>query len=143
MTQQTGHAVVVGASMGGLLAARALSDVYDAVTVVERDVVEAGPVARRGVPQGRHPHGLLARGREVLEDFFPGLTDELVDLGAQTTDLQAGFRWINGGRLLCQEPSGLLGLGVSRLLLEARGRARVLALPSVRLLGGGGPPGLP
>jgi 2-polyprenyl-6-methoxyphenol hydroxylase-like FAD-dependent oxidoreductase len=136
MTQHTGHAVVVGASMGGLLAARALSEVYDTVTVVERDVVEAGPVARRGVPQGRHPHGLLARGREVLEGFFPGLTDELVGLGAQTTDLQAGFRWINGGRLLCQAPSGLLGLGVSRLLLESRVRARVLALPSVRLLDG-------
>ena len=67
------------------------------------------PVARRGVPQGRHAHGLLARGREVLEDFFPGLTDELVGLGAAAIDLQGGFRWINGGRLLRQEPSGLLG----------------------------------
>lgn len=136
MSKHTGHAVVVGASMGGLLAARALSEVYDTVTVVERDVLEAGPVDRRGVPQGRHPHGLLARGREVLEDFFPGLTDELAGLGAPITDLQAGFRWINGGRLLCQAPSGLLGLGVSRLLLEARVRARVLALPSVRLVDG-------
>ena len=136
MTEHTEHAVVVGASMGGLLAARALSEVYDAVTVVERDVLETGPVARRGVPQGRHPHGLLARGREVLEDFFPGLPDELVALGAQSTDLQAGFRWINGGRLLCQTPSDLRGLGVSRLLLEARVRARVLALPSVRLIDG-------
>jgi 2-polyprenyl-6-methoxyphenol hydroxylase-like FAD-dependent oxidoreductase len=128
--------------MGGLLAARALSEVYDTVTVVERDVLEDGPVARRGVPQGRHAHGLLARGREVLEDFFPGFTDELVGLGAPTIDLQAGFRWINGGRLLCQEPSGLLGLGVSRLLLEARVRARVLALPSVRLLDGRNATGL-
>lgn len=136
MSQHTGHAVVVGASMGGLLAARALSEVYDTVTVVERDVLEAGPVARRGVPQGRHAHGLLARGREVLEDFFPGLTDELVGLGVPTIDLQAGFRWINSGRLLRQEPSGLLGLGVSRVLLEARVRARVLSLPSVRLVDG-------
>ena len=136
MTEHTDHAIVVGASMGGLLAARALSEVYGNVTVVERDVLEAGPVARRGVPQGRHAHGLLARGREVLEDFFPGLTDELIGHGAATIDLQAGFRWINGGRLLRQEPSGLLGLGVSRLLLEACVRARVLALPSVRLLDG-------
>ncbi|MGY1679301.1 FAD-dependent oxidoreductase [Geodermatophilus sp. SYSU D01176] len=136
MSEHTEHAVVVGASIGGLLAARALSEVYDHVTVVERDLLEPGPVSRRGVPQGRHPHGLLARGREVLEDFFPGLTDELVGLGAATTDLQSGFRWFNGGRLLCQEPSGLLGLGVSRLLLESQVRARVLAVPAVSLLDG-------
>jgi 2-polyprenyl-6-methoxyphenol hydroxylase-like FAD-dependent oxidoreductase len=136
MAEHSDHAIVVGASMGGLLAARALCEVYDNVTVVERDVLEAGPVARRGVPQGRHAHGLLAQGREVLEDFFPGLTDELAGFGAETVDLQSGFRWVNAGRLLCQEPSDLLGLGVSRLLLEARVRARVLALPSVRLLDG-------
>ena len=136
MSEHTEHAVVVGASMGGLLAARALSEVYDRVTVVERDVVETGPVPRRGVPQGRHPHGLLSRGREILEDFFPGLTEELVGLGAQTTDLQSGFRWYNSGRLLRQEPSGLVGIGVSRLLLESRVRARVRALPNVSLLDG-------
>ena len=132
----TEHAVVVGASMGGLLAARALSEVYDRVTIVERDVLGAAPEPRRGVPQGRHPHGLLSRGREVLEDFFPGLTDELVGLGVPTTDLQSGFRWINSGRLLCQEPSGLIAVGASRLLLEARVRARVLALRNVTLVDG-------
>jgi 2-polyprenyl-6-methoxyphenol hydroxylase-like FAD-dependent oxidoreductase len=136
MSEHTEHAVVVGASIGGLLAARALSEIYDRVTVVERDLLEAGPVPRRGVPQGRHPHGLLARGREVLEHFFPGFTDELVAHGAETTDLQSGFRWINGGRLLCQEPSGLLGVGVSRLLLESQVRARVFALPTVEVLDG-------
>ena len=84
----TEHAVVVGASIGGLLAARALTEFYDRVTIVERDVLDPGPVARRGVPQGRHPHGLLARGREVLEEFFPGLTEELAGLGVESRDLQ-------------------------------------------------------
>ncbi len=137
MTEGTEHAVVVGASMGGLLAARALSEGYDRVTIVERDVLGgAASEPRRGVPQGRHPHGLLSRGREVLEEFFPGLTDELVGLGVPTSDLQSGFRWINGGRLMCQAPSGLIALGASRLLLEARVRARVLALPNVALVDG-------
>ena len=136
MSEHTEHAVVVGASIGGLLAARALSDVYDRVTVVERDVLDTAPEPRRGVPQGRHPHGLLSRGREVLEDFFPGLTDELVGLGVPTTDLQSGFRWFNSGRLMCQEPSGLVALGVSRPLLEARVRARVMALPTVSFIDG-------
>jgi 2-polyprenyl-6-methoxyphenol hydroxylase-like FAD-dependent oxidoreductase len=136
MSAQNGHAVVVGASMGGLVAARVLREVFDRVTLVERDVLDDSAGPRRGVPQGRHAHGLLARGREVLEDFFPGLTEELVGLGAGRTDLQSGFRWINAGRLLSQEDSGLVGLGVSRPLLESRVRARVLALPNVTLFDG-------
>ena len=61
------HAVVIGASIGGLLAARALTDHYETVTVVDRDTLAAEREPRKGVPQGRHAHGLLARGREVLE----------------------------------------------------------------------------
>ena len=56
------HAVVLAASMAGLLAARALSDFFETVTVVERDALPDNPASRRGVPQGRHPHGLLTRG---------------------------------------------------------------------------------
>jgi len=67
------HAVVLGASMAGLLAARTLSDSFETVTVVERDVLPDDAANRRGVPQGRHLHALLARGAQVLEEFFPGL----------------------------------------------------------------------
>ena len=72
------HAIVIGASMGGLLAARALSDFYTAVTVLERDTFPAADAPRKGVPQGRHTHGLLARGSAVLETFFPGYNNEIV-----------------------------------------------------------------
>lgn len=68
-----GHAVVVGASMGGLIAARALSDNFEHVTLVDRDALPGSPVTRRGVPQGRHVHGLLARDWEALGELFPGL----------------------------------------------------------------------
>jgi len=61
------HAIVIGASMGGLLAARALSDFYAVVTVLERDAFPQSDNSRKGVPQGRHAHGLLARGRIALE----------------------------------------------------------------------------
>ena len=72
------HAIVIGASMRGLLAARALADHYKEVTVLERDALPEAHEPRKGVPQGRHAHGLLARGREVLDQFFPGLSDEMV-----------------------------------------------------------------
>jgi hypothetical protein len=48
------HAVVLGASMSGLLAARVLADAYQQVTVVERDVLADSGMPRKGVPQGRH-----------------------------------------------------------------------------------------
>ena len=66
------HAVVLGASMGGLLAARVLADFYETATVVERDVLADDAVNRRGVPQGRHVHALLGRGSQVLAELFPG-----------------------------------------------------------------------
>ena len=81
------HAIVVGASMGGLLAARALSDFYAVVTVLERDGFPQSDIARKGVPQGRHAHGLLARGRNVIESFFPGWTDEVVASGGVRGDI--------------------------------------------------------
>ena len=36
------HAIVIGASMAGLLAARVLSDSYDRVTVLDRDRLPEG-----------------------------------------------------------------------------------------------------
>ena len=65
------HAVVLGGSIAGLLAARVLADAYDQVTVVDRDILVEGGGPRRGAPQGRHIHGLLARGQQVLDEL-PG-----------------------------------------------------------------------
>jgi 2-polyprenyl-6-methoxyphenol hydroxylase-like FAD-dependent oxidoreductase len=131
-----GHAVVLGASIGGLAAARVLADAYGHVTVVDRDLLPAPGVQRRGVPQGRHAHGLLARGREVLEELFPGLTDELVARGALHGDVQLHGRWYNEGVRLRQAPSGLDSLGVSRPLLEGQIRRRLAAFPNVSIVDG-------
>lgn len=141
------RAVVIGGSMGGLLAARALAGRYEEVTVLERDHFPAAGEHRKGVPQGRHAHGLLAQGRAVLEEFFPGLTRDLVAQGAKEGDIVEGARWYHNGGFHAQFPSGLTGLLLSRPLLEGYVRGRVLALPGVRaltgvsvrgLLGGGG-----
>jgi 2-polyprenyl-6-methoxyphenol hydroxylase-like FAD-dependent oxidoreductase len=135
MSRQIGeHAVVLGASMAGLAAARVLADTYERVTVLERDALPGAAAHRKGVPQSRHAHGLLAGGRVALEELFPGLTDELVARGAVTGDLQAETRWYNRGLRLCQGPSDLRALAVSRPLLEGRVRDRVRALPNVRLV---------
>ena len=75
------HAVVIGASIGGLCAARVLSDFCDRVTVYERDELPDGPANRAAVPQGRHVHLLMARGAQEFEAHFPGLLDDMVAHG--------------------------------------------------------------
>ena len=75
------HAVVIGASIAGLCAARVLSDRYDRVTVFERDSLPDGPANRSAVPQGKHLHLLMARGAEELGGLFPGLLEDMVAAG--------------------------------------------------------------
>lgn len=128
------HAIVIGASMGGLLAARALSDFYAVVTVLERDTLPASDVPRKGVPQGRHPHGLLARGRQVIEDFFPGWTDEVVACGGVTGDIAGDVDWVGHGVKIKSGPSDMVGLLASRPVLEGNVRRRLIALPNVRVI---------
>lgn len=128
------HAVVIGASMSGLLAARVLADASDQVTVLERDGFPQAGDARKGVPQGRHAHLLLAKGRKILEDLFPGFSDELVEQGALAGDPSERLRFcIDGGRHR-RVRSGLDGLFATRPFLEAHVRTRLLALPNVHAI---------
>jgi len=128
------RAVVIGGSMGGLVAARVLADAYERVTVVDRDRLPAGPAHRKAVPQGRHAHAVIAGGRAALEELFPGLSGEIEALGAPVGDAQTKVRWFHLGGRLAQAPCGLRGLNVSRPLLEDRVRARVRALGNVEVI---------
>ena len=130
------HAVVIGASIGGLCAAGVLSQSFDRVTVLDRDELPAEPATRRGVPQGRQLHALLARGRAVLEELFPGTNERLVASGALEMDLQSDLHWYLDGRLLRPEPSGLIGLAVSRPVVEAVIRSQVVNLAEVTIMDG-------
>jgi 2-polyprenyl-6-methoxyphenol hydroxylase-like FAD-dependent oxidoreductase len=129
-------AAVIGASMGGLLAARALSAHFDRVTIIERDVLPDGPDLRKGVPQAGHAHGLLASGYQVMDGYFPGVMDELEALGAPRGDVVGDFLWFQYGHWKLRHPIGLRGITVSRPCLEAAIRRRVRALPNVTFLDG-------
>jgi 2-polyprenyl-6-methoxyphenol hydroxylase-like FAD-dependent oxidoreductase len=128
------HAVVVGASMGGLLAARVLADSYRQVTVVERDPLPDSGSARKGVPQGRHAHGLLPRGAQILDELFPGLLAGLAAGGVPVLRHPREFRFLLGGHPLCQDGEpGEPTYAQSRPYLERRVRDRVRALPNVTI----------
>jgi 2-polyprenyl-6-methoxyphenol hydroxylase-like FAD-dependent oxidoreductase len=83
MTSSLGrHAIVVGAGIGGLTAAKALSSYFGNVTVLERDALPAAPIVRTGTPQARQIHVLLRGGLDALVEFFPDLEAELEREGA-------------------------------------------------------------
>jgi 2-polyprenyl-6-methoxyphenol hydroxylase-like FAD-dependent oxidoreductase len=132
----SGRAVVIGASVAGLLAARALNSYFPSVTVFDRDVLPSSPVPRRGVPQSRQIHALLARGAAGLEQLFPGFLDDMVTAGVPSSDMQANFSWYLDGHKMTGAVSGLTGYLPSRPLLESMIRARVAALRNVTITGG-------
>ena len=68
-TDNAGHVVVVGASVAGLLAACALSDQFDRITILDREVLPPPGASRRAVPQGRHVHALLPGGLAAIGDW--------------------------------------------------------------------------
>jgi len=131
-TRQIGqHAVVIGASMAGLLAARALSDAYEQVTILERDELPAIGENRKAVPQGSHAHVMLASGQRSIEELLPGITDELSVAGAQSCESLREIRFVIAGHELTREASGADVLLASRPLIEGHVRRRVLALAHV------------
>jgi 2-polyprenyl-6-methoxyphenol hydroxylase-like FAD-dependent oxidoreductase len=127
-------AIVIGGSMAGLLAARALSDHFDRVTVIERDQLPDEPAYRSGVPQARHLHGLMVRGQRTLDKFFPGFTQDLVEAGAPPVVWGlAGFFFTTGGATQ-RFDTGITSNIVARVELEYLVRRRVSAIPNVHFL---------
>ncbi len=131
MTHCQSSAIVLGASLSGLLAVRALSGHFERITVVERDLLPEGEELRKGVPQSAHAHGLLASGYRVMDEYFPGMMDELENLGAPRGDVTGDFLWFQYGRWKLRHDSGLRGITVSRPCLEAATRRLVRALRNV------------
>jgi 2-polyprenyl-6-methoxyphenol hydroxylase-like FAD-dependent oxidoreductase len=131
------HAVVLGASMAGLLAARVLADHYDRVTIVERDRLPVRVAQRKGVPQGRHVHGLLPSGSKVVGELFPGLLEDLVAAGGTKLDDYSKMYFAPDGvhrlsRALEIEPI----YQPSRPFLETAVRGRVRCLSNVEFQDG-------
>jgi 2-polyprenyl-6-methoxyphenol hydroxylase-like FAD-dependent oxidoreductase len=130
------HAIVIGGSMAGLLAARVLSDYFERVTIFERDVYPEGTDPRRGLPQGHHLHALLGRGQEIIEEFFPGIREELIANGACVLD--------SGDEIIWRTPqgwgkpfhSGLKVLAFSRPFLDWHVRRRLSLIENVEIVTG-------
>ncbi len=126
--------VVLGAGLGALLMSRVLADHFDEVVLVDRDAVVDVPDYRPGVPHGRHAHGLVARGHQIFEQQFPGLTQDMIDAGVKPGDFSGDIQWYFGGRRLKPSRSGLVSVPATRPVLEYHLRRRVQKIPNVTFL---------
>jgi 2-polyprenyl-6-methoxyphenol hydroxylase-like FAD-dependent oxidoreductase len=127
------HAIVIGGSMAGLLAARVLSDHFVQVTIIERDRLTGDTEPRKGVPQGRHVHALLARGAVILGEYFPDLFPTLESSGAIPVRIE-DVRWNQLGVWMAPVRSPLKNLFQSRPFLEQHVRDQLAIRENVRII---------
>ena len=137
-TQQTsfGHktCTIVGAGVGGLAAAAALSPIFGEIVILEKDGLPNSPESRKSVPQSAHLHSLLIGGSNLLEQIFPGIMQEVVTAGG--CKLRAGIdqQVYEFGNWMPVRDLGVDIFAQSRPLLEYVMRQKVLSLPNVKFL---------
>jgi 2-polyprenyl-6-methoxyphenol hydroxylase-like FAD-dependent oxidoreductase len=138
MQRYGARAVVIGASIAGLCAARVLSDFYDEVTLYERDDLPDGPANRSAVPQGRHVHLLMARGAAEFDGLFPGLLDDMKAAGVPVLENRPDcIHFGAAGHVLGTKATlrdEFTAYVPSRPHLEWQIRRRALAIPNVELV---------
>ena len=130
----TGHAVVVGGSMAGLLAARVLANYFEQVTLVERDALIDSVQTRKGVPQGRMLHVLLPRGLGIVERLFPGYGHELQAAGAVSLRVPTDAVILTPAGWMDRRARGWPLLSASRPLFEWAVRRRLRDVSGVTVL---------
>jgi 2-polyprenyl-6-methoxyphenol hydroxylase-like FAD-dependent oxidoreductase len=128
------QAVVIGAGIGGLAAARALSDYFETVIILERDELAERATPRAGTPQAQHTHVLLGGGARALESLFSGFTTALKEAGAVPYRVGLDIiAEIPGFDPFPQRDLGWDNYGMSRPLVEYAMRRELLKRPNVSL----------
>ncbi|MEM6309923.1 MAG: FAD-dependent monooxygenase [Pseudomonadota bacterium] len=130
------HAIVIGASMGGLTAAAVLAQHFEHVTVLDRDRLPGDATPRNGVPQGGHVHNLLSRGDATLGRLFPTLFEQLQRNDAQRVDWSRDVRWHHHGVWKKRIASGVESWFMTRPMLEQCVRQDLINRPNVHVRDG-------
>ncbi|MEW2515622.1 FAD-binding monooxygenase [Streptomyces sp. NPDC046870] len=122
---------VLGAGIGGLFAARVLSDHAERVVVIDPDAGEGdtGSAPRPGVPQGSQVHTLMPGGLRQLERWYPGATRQAEARGAVLPGPDRSVSYVDGVQQVGTPNVGFLIC--TRPFLEGLIRERTLGLPNV------------
>lgn len=129
-------AVVIGASMAGLMAARALSNHFAKVVVLERDPLVDDVQPRKGVPQAHHAHVLLTSGLNAIEHYYPGIIAEMEQGGVDRVAWAEEMRWYQSGSWKTRKPVGISFYPQARTRLEGRVRSWLCKRPGVEIRSG-------
>ncbi|MCM3669185.1 FAD-dependent monooxygenase [Mesobacillus maritimus] len=133
------RAIVIGGGVAGKLSARVLADYFEEVMIIEKDHKQDQPQNRSGVPQGLHGHALLKSGEEILEEFFPGIIDELQDSGAVSANFSRDLAWFHHGSWKIRSHSQLMTIQQSRPFLEYHIQKRLQHISNVHSIYGAKP----
>jgi 2-polyprenyl-6-methoxyphenol hydroxylase-like FAD-dependent oxidoreductase len=127
---------VLGAGIGGLFAARVLSDHAERVVVIDPDAGQRGTNAapRPGVPQGSQVHTLMPGGLRQLERWYPGVVRHAEARGAVLPGPDRSASYVDGIEQV--STPNVNPLSSSRPLLEGLVRERTLRLPNVETAAG-------
>ncbi len=126
-------AIVIGGSIAGLLTARVLSDFFEDVVLIEKDKYVEGGKIRNGTPQAHHIHVLLAKGREIFQDFFPELEKDLIKKGANKIDFLNDIRYRLPSGWAPRFNSGIVTFACTRTLLENTIRHQIQKIPKIKI----------
>ncbi|KMQ00099.1 FAD-dependent oxidoreductase [Bacillus cereus] len=86
-------AIVIGGSMAGKFAAKALSTSFKEVIILEVGEKWDGKASRKRVRQSNHPHVLLKGGEKAIEELFPTITHELIEAGSIINNFTRDLKW--------------------------------------------------
>ncbi|MED3089995.1 NAD(P)/FAD-dependent oxidoreductase [Bacillus toyonensis] len=86
-------AIVIGGSIAGKFAAKALSTSFKEVIILEVGDKWNGKASRKRVPQSDHPHVLLKGGEKAIEELFPTITNELIKAGSIINNFTRDLKW--------------------------------------------------
>lgn len=131
----SGQAVVIGAGIAGLLAAKALAPHFASVTIVEADIPQRdAPDIRKAIPQGAHIHALLKSGEAAMSALCPGFRRRLRDAGGHAFPFRSRWRAYTAKGWAEPIDTGLTMLAQSRPMLEWVLRRETLATAGIGIL---------
>ncbi|MBC6973387.1 glutamate synthase [Bacillus sp. Xin] len=90
-------AIVIGGSIAGKLAAKALSDFFQEVMILEAGEEWNEKSPRKKVPQTYHPHVLLKGGEGAIEKLFPAIMNQLKEDGGIVNNFTGDLKWHHFG----------------------------------------------
>lgn len=134
MRNKRQHALVIGGSIAGCLAAAILARYYERVTIIEKGDFDDDNSDRRHVPQEKHVHLLLLKGKHIMEQIFPGLLADLENAGAVVADLGHDVKWYQYGLWKHRYPSGIKAHYSSRRLIDNHLRRRMRTHHNIAIL---------